>query len=300
VTIRTTLNGDVEIAYEAVGAPAGEPLLLVMGTGGQMLNWPGDFCRRLADRGFAVARFDNRDTGLSTHLSGAGRPSQLKMLFRPASAAVYRLEDMAGDAVAVLDALDWGAAHIVGVSQGGMIAQTLSIHHPDRVRTLTSISSSPAPRVGRPKPATFRKMLKLANPKRIRSREDMADYMVRLQPITASPAYPADEAWLRELGRQSYDRHPPDVAAVQRHTAAIAASGDRRRDLAGLNVPTLVLHGEDDQMIRVVAGRATADAIPGARLITYPGMGHDLPRPLWDGIIDEIKTLAKQRARQFG
>lgn len=296
MTIHTAKNGDIELAYETFGAPTGEPLLLIMGTGGQMLLWPDDFCRRLAERGFQVIRFDNRDTGLSTHLTQAGRPSQLTMLFRPAAAATYRLPDMAGDALAVLDALSRHSAHIVGISQGGMIAQTLAVHHPDRVRTLTSISSGPAPRIGQPKPATLLKMLKVANPKRVKSREDMAEYMVALKQITGSPAYPADEASLREVGRRCYDHHPPDMAAVQRHTAAIAASGDRRAELAHVRAPTLVLHGEDDQMIRIVAGRATADAIPGARLVTYPGMGHDLPPELWNDIINEITALARQAA----
>ena len=273
MTIGRTAHGDVEIAYETRGDPPGEPLLLVMGTGGQMLSWPDGFCDLLTERGFQIARFDNRDSGLSTHLDGAGRPNQLTMLLRPAAAAVYRLEDMAGDAVAVLDALGWPTAHVAGMSQGGMIAQTLAVRHPDRVRSLTSISSSPAPRLGQPTPGTLLRVLRVANPRRVRSAEDLARYLVDLRQVTGSPGCPADEEWLRDLGRRCYDRGGLDTAAVQRQTAAIAASGDRREELRQLRVPTLVLHGEDDRMIRPVAGRATAGAIPGARLVTYPGDG---------------------------
>jgi pimeloyl-ACP methyl ester carboxylesterase len=291
-----TRNGDVEIAYEKLGDPQGEPLLLVMGTGGQMLSWPDGFCELLTERGFQIARFDNRDSGLSTHLDGAGRPNQLTMLLRPAAAAVYRLEDMAGDAVAVLDALGWPSAHVAGMSQGGMIAQSLAVRHPDRVRSLTSISSSPAPRLGQPRPGTLLRVLQVANPRRVRSAEDLAQYLVDLRQVTGSPGYPADEEWLRGLGRRSYDRGGLDTAAVQRQTAAIAASGDRREELRQVRVPTLVLHGEDDRMIRPVAGRATAGAIPGARLATYAGMGHELPRPLWPAIAGEIAALARRAA----
>ena len=292
MTVRMAANGAVEIAYETFGPPDGRPLLLVMGLGGQMIGWPDAFCGLLADRGFRVARFDNRDAGLSTRFDAAGRPDQLRMLLRPASAAVYTLDDMAADAVAVLDALGWPAAHLAGVSEGGMIAQTLAARHPGRVRTLTSISSAPAPRVGQPRPWTLMRIIKVANPKRVKTAEDLAQYMVDLGQVTGSPAYPADEDAARELGRRAHARGGLDMAAVQRQTAALAASGDRRADLARLRVPTLVLHGRDDRMIRPVAGRATAAAIPGARLVTYPGMGHDLPRELWTTIAAEITALA--------
>jgi len=142
VGIAMACNGEVKIAYETFGAPSGQPLLLVMGLGVQMLFWPDDFCAARADAGFAVARFDNRDTGLSTRFSTAGVPRLFMMLTRPAAAAVYRLEDMADDASNVLDALEWDSAHIVGVSLGAMIAQTIAIRYPARVRTLTCISST--------------------------------------------------------------------------------------------------------------------------------------------------------------
>lgn len=292
MAIETARNGDVELAYEVLGSADDEPLLLVMGLGGQMLSWPDGFCRLLIERGFHIARFDNRDSGLSTHFTRAGAPSQFKMLFKPGSQAAYRLEDMADDAAAVLDALAWHSAHIVGASQGGMIGQTLALRHPDRVRTLTCISSAPAPRVGQPKPRDLLKVIRVANPKRVKSAEDLGQYLVDMQQIAGSPAYPADENELRERGRELYERGGLDRDAVQRQTAALAASGDRRTRLAGISVPVLVLHGEEDRLIRVEAGRATAAAIPGARLVTYPGMGHDLPRELWSRIVDEIVSLS--------
>lgn len=282
----------VEIAYEVFGPPDGEPLLLVMGLGAQMITWHPDFCASLVERGFRVARFDNRDTGLSTSFTSAGRPSQLRMWLRPASAAVYRLDDMADDAVAVLDALGWSAAHVVGMSQGGMIAQAMALRHRDRVRTLTSMCSAPGPRVGQPRPGTLLGIARAARV-RITDADSYAAHLLALQPYVASPAYPADTDWLREVARESYERGY-ELAAVQRQTAAIAASGDRRPRLAGLDVPTLVIHGEADRLIRPVGGRETARAIPGAILRTFPGMGHDLPRALWPEITAAIADLARQ------
>jgi pimeloyl-ACP methyl ester carboxylesterase len=216
------------------------------------------------------------------------------MLLKPAAAASYSLDAMADDAVAVMDALGWSSAHVVGMSQGGMIAQTLAVTHPDRVRTLTSLSSAPGARVGQPGLRELAKIVKVANPKRVRTGDDLGKYLVNLHTVAGSPAYPADEMELRELGRRAFERGGLNVAAVQRQTAALAAAGDRRAALAAIKAPTLVVHGEADRLIRVGAARATADAIPGARLVTYPGMGHDLPRELWPAITDEISTLARE------
>jgi pimeloyl-ACP methyl ester carboxylesterase len=291
MTMHTTINGDVETRYETIGPPTGQRVLLIPGIGASLYGWPDDFCQRLVDRGFCVARLDNRDSGLSTHMSAAGRPNQVKMLFRPAAAAAYRLEDLAGDAIAVLDDLGWSDAHVMGISLGGMIAQVIAVVQPDRVRTLTSIASTPAPRLGQPRPRTLLKVIRVANPKRVKTADDLAQYTVDLDRITGSPGYPGEEEELRAAGRRAWDNGGMDVASVQRQTAAIAASGDRREQLAQVRVPTLVLHGEADQLIRPVAGKATAEAIPEARLVTYPGMGHGLPRPLWDTMIDEFVDL---------
>lgn len=296
MTVATTHNGTIEIAYETLGPLGGHPLLLVMGTGGQMPSWPDGFCRQLVERGFRVTRFDNRDAGLSTHLTGAGRPGQLTMLLRPAAAARYGLADMAADAVAVLDAVGADDAHLVGVSQGGMIAQTVATDYPDRVRTLTSISSTPAPRIGRPNGRTLARILRAANPRKVRTAEDLAEYLIGLSRVIGSPDYPADEARLREVAMICHERGGLDLASAQRQTAALVAAGDRRAALAAVRVPTLVIHGERDPFIRPEGGRATAAAIPGARLVTYPGMGHDLPAPLWPRIADEIAALAGARS----
>lgn len=302
MTIAKARRDDIEIAYETFGPP-GNPLLLVMGVGAQMLYWHDEFCAALAARGFWVARFDNPDAGLSSHLSLAGVPNQLKMLRRPAEAAVYRLEDMADDAMAVLDALRWRAAHVVGRSLGGMIAQTLAIRHASRVLSLTSISSIPSARIRR---ATLGMALRLliANPAALRNRppgtpQEAAEQMVRGHKVVGSPGYPLDEAWLREVGRRMYERGGIDTAGRQRQNAATLAGGDRQQALAPVRVPTLVVHGEDDSLIRVVGRRATAAAIPGAKLVTFPGTGHDVPRELWPAIIDEIRALA-DRADRYG
>jgi pimeloyl-ACP methyl ester carboxylesterase len=284
----TARHGEVTLAYERFGGSAdGEPLLLVMGLGMQMLFWPDDFCTALAARGFAVARFDNRDVGLSTHLRHAGAPRLGAMLTRPAAVAPYLLDDMAADAVAVLDALGWSSAHVVGASLGGMIAQTVAIRHPDRVRTLTSIMSTPSPRIGRPKLGA----MAVLGGRDVAGREHAARRLVKVFRVIGSPGYPHDEEWLLEAGRRAYDRgHDP--AGVRRQLAAILASGDRRPGLRSVRVPTLVLHGDADPLVRPSGGRATAAAIPGARLIIFRGMGHDLPRQLWSDMIDAISALA--------
>ncbi len=283
MTISRAGHDGVDIAYETLGRHDGEPMLLVMGLGMQMLAWPEEFCTALVERGFAVARFDNRDVGLSTHFRRAGTPNLPMILVRPGAVASYRLADMADDAVAVLDALGWRSAHVVGVSLGGMIAQTIAIRHPERVRSLTSMMSTPSPRIGR---ARIRAMLALA-PRRLHSRDELADRMVTVFKVIGSPGYPLDEDWVRDVARQSYDRGH-DAAGVNRQLAAINASGDRRTGLAAVRVPTLVLHGEADPLIRLAGARATAAAVPGSRLVTYPGMGHDLPRELWPAMINEI------------
>jgi pimeloyl-ACP methyl ester carboxylesterase len=280
-------HGNVDLAYELLGPAGGEPLLLIMGLNMQRIAWPDDFCDGLVERGFTVLRFDNRDSGESTHFREAGIPSTLAMFTRPASVAPYRLDDMAGDAIAVLDAVGWTDAHVVGASMGGMIAQTLAIKHPERVRTLTSIMSTPSPRIGR---AKLKAVAKLRGGP-ITNVEQAAERMVDVFRTIGSPGFPLDEVWLRDTGRRSYQRGH-DVGSLPRQLAAIQASGDRRRGLAGVRVPTLVLHGESDPLVQPAGGRATAAAVPNARLVTYRGMGHDLPRDLWPAITEEIAKLA--------
>lgn len=282
----------VRIAYEAFGPPKGEPLLLIMGLGMQMIAWHDGFLRALVEQGFQVARFDNRDVGLSTHFAEADKPSVFGMIFRPQATASYGLDAMANDALVVLDALGWESAHVVGGSLGGMIGQVLAVRHAPRVRTLTSMMATPCPRVGR---STIRFAMKIASLQQqpVRDREEAAQRNLDLFRLIGSPGYALDEPWLREVGRLSYDRSY-DPAGRLRQQAALLASGDRRKELSGVNVPTLVLHGEEDKVWRPRGGRATAEAIPGAQLVTYPGMGHGaLPRELWPVVVCEIRRLVR-------
>ena len=295
LTLRAHHDG-IDIAYQRFGT-TGDPLLLVMGIASDMLYWHDDFCTALAQRGFQVVRFDNRDSGESTHLDWAGTPNSA-WVFLHRDAAPYRLEDMADDAAAVCGAVGWESTHVVGHSMGGMIAQTLAITNPTRVRTWTCISSTPALRLGRVKPVTMLRLL-LANPRVVTARPPRdataaGEEMVRGQRVVGSPGYPRDETWLRWVGEAMYRRGGFDPASRARQTAAILASGDRRPALAALRMPTLVLHGQADPLIRCEAGHATAHAIPGARLAELPGMGHDLPRALWPSIIDHIRRIADE------
>jgi pimeloyl-ACP methyl ester carboxylesterase len=217
-----------------------DPLLLVMGIGADMLYWHDDFCNALVRNGFQVARFDNRDSGQSTHLDWTGAPSRRRVRRHP-DTAPYKLEDMADDAAAVLDAIGWRSAHIVGHSMGGMIAQTLGIRHPDRVRSLTCVSSTPCPDIGRAGPVTILRLL-YANPATVtgtpaRGPVDAGERLVRGHRVIGSPRYPLDEAWLRRVGELMYARGGFDSAARARQGAAILARGDHRPALAALNIP---------------------------------------------------------------
>ena len=291
MSVRTATHGDIEIAYETLGPPDGEPLLLVMGIGAQMPDWPPGFCAALVARGFRLLRFDNRDAGLSTRLDAAGVPGQLGMRLWPGRTAPYRVEDMADDAVAVLDAAGIASAHLAGFSQGGMIAQTVALRHPGRSRSLTSISSTADPRIGR---APLRLLLRIAAVTRRAPTdpEAAARAAVQVAGIVGSAAYPPEVERVAEAARIGFGRGGLDLAATRRHTAAIAASGDRRPALAGLGLPSLVVHGAADPMILPAAGAATARAIPGAQYLLLPGMGHDLPRALWPTITDAIRAVA--------
>lgn len=281
--------GQVTLAYETFGSPTDPPLVLVMGVATQMIGWPDGFCQGLADAGFQVIRFDNRDIGLSTHLTEAGTPDLLSLLSGGPRSAPYLLADMADDTVALFDALDLDQAHLVGLSMGGMIVQEVAINHGKRLLSLTSIMSTPSADVGAPTPEAQAALL-APSP---RSETEAAELAVNTYRVVGSTGYPIDEDWLREMGSESY-RRGNDPAGVARQLAAILASPDRRPGLAEVDVPTLVIHGDADPLVQPEGGRATADAVPGARLVTYPGMGHDLPTALWPDIINEIATHARR------
>ncbi|MFT4008683.1 MAG: alpha/beta hydrolase [Nocardioidaceae bacterium] len=282
--IPTVRVGEIELAYETFGSPDDPTIVLVMGLATQMIAWPDEFCRMLAAGGYQVVRFDNRDIGLSTHLDAAG-PADLSPLFEglPITEGVYTLGDMADDTAGLIEALGVDRAHVVGVSMGGMIAQEVAARHPDRVRTLTSIMSTPAPQIGAP---TEEAAAALLSPPAA-NEEQAGKRAVAVYRVIGSPGYPLDEAALDERGRESF-RRAKDAAGVTRQLAAIHVSGDRREGLRGITAPTLVVHGEDDPLVQPDGGVATADTIPGARLVTYPGMGHNLPEELWPSIVAEI------------
>jgi pimeloyl-ACP methyl ester carboxylesterase len=269
-----TRNDDIEIAYETFGS-SGRPLLLIQGAGAPMLAWPEDFCTELVQRGFHVARFDNRDAGRS---SRAGQP--------------YTLADMAGDGLAVLDAQGWSGAHIVGVSLGGMIGQVMAVHHPERVLSLTSMSSAPDHfmRWDRSKISTLLRYVAM-NWKKPAGPQEAGERLVKLFRLIGSPGYRHDDEWIRQVGSRAYE-HRTDFAAARRQAAAARASGNRRAELSRVQAPTVVVSGEADPVQPPRAGKATADAIPGARFVSYPGMGHDLPRELWPAVTDEIDAIA--------
>lgn len=273
----TATNGAIEIAYETVGPTDGEPLLLICGASTQMIHWPDEFVDALVERGFRVARFDNRDSGHSTHRSD--RPP-------------YDLRDMADDAVAVLDALGWRTAHVLGVSLGGMIGQVMAVHHADRVATLTSMASTPfwSIRLIRPRLRTLIKIIGVQSRGR-KGRDGTIETWVRLFRLMGTPRYRVDEGWIRDVTGRAYDiAHDP--TADRRQLAACNAAGDRRAELAQVRAPTLVVHGEADPLQSVRAGRATAAANPGAELLTFPDVGHGLtPEQLWPRLFEALNDL---------
>ena len=283
-------NG-ITIEYEEHGT--GDPLLLVMGLGGQLVDWPPRLVDRLVDTGFRVIRFDNRDSGLSTEFASrpptAGQLAKAVVFKRPL-AAEYLLSDMADDAVGLLDALDVARADVVGMSMGGMIAQSIAIQHPARVRSLTSImSTTGSRRVGQPTPRVIRKSVRRKPP----TRETAIDQAVAVFREISGPAF--DEREFREFARASIERsYRP--AGTARQTAAIIASPDRTDQLRRLDVPTLVVHGLVDPLVRPSGGIATAKAIPNSRLLMFNDMGHDFPPTRAAEIVDAIAHNATRAA----
>jgi pimeloyl-ACP methyl ester carboxylesterase len=283
------VGGGITLCYETFGDPADPTALLIMGLGTQMVAWHVDFCEALADRGLHVVRFDNRDIGRSTRLSG--RPPTIpQLLTRSRRAASYTLADMAGDAAGLLRELELAPAHVIGASMGGMIAQTLAARHRESVRSLVSIMSNTGARwSGQPTLRIYPTFLRHSP----RERDAYIDHTERLFLTIGSRGLPRDAGDIRALAAASYDRgHDPDGPG--RQLAAIIASGDRTRELRSITAPTLVIHGSADPLVAPSGGRATARAIRGAELMIVKGMGHDMPRAVWPKLIDAIVTHARE------
>jgi pimeloyl-ACP methyl ester carboxylesterase len=288
--------GALELAYADDGA--GVPLVLVMGIGAQMVLWDERLIAALVARGFRVIRFDNRDVGESSRLDHLGTPRPIETLVRGFARlprllpvrAPYTLSDMASDVVGLLGALGIERAHVVGVSMGGMIAQHVAIEHPHRVASLTSIMSSTGARLF-PKPSALRVLFTPMG----RTVEEAEERFLAVWRVIGSPGYPLDEARLRRVAREVVARgYSP--RGFLRQLAAIAASGDRTERLGGVRAPALVMHGREDPLIPVRGGRDTARALRRSRYLEFPGMGHDLPAPLFPRFADEIAELAARAA----
>jgi len=291
--MQVTANG-LSIEVEDHGSPQGEPLLLVMGLGMQLLGWPDGFVEQLVARGFRVIRFDNRDIGLSQGFDQAGVPNialeSLRFALGLGVKSPYTLADMADDSVGVLDALGIESAHVCGASMGGMIAQHLAARHPKRVRSLILMMTSSGAR-SLPGPSLRVRGAMIARPKRPGDPASVVEHYIGLFGLIGSPEFPPDKDELRERFRVSIARayHP---AGTARQMVAIAADGDRSRLLGEIRVPTHVIHGALDPLVPVVAGRHVAARIAGATLDVVRGMGHDLPHPLWPRFGDGIATVA--------
>jgi pimeloyl-ACP methyl ester carboxylesterase len=287
------VNG-LELFYDVSGPDDGVPLLLVMGLGAQYHDWDDDFVAGLTDRGFRVVRYDNRDVGETTHVDSDGFSFQEQftaVLGGAEPTSLYLVSDMAADASGLLDHLGISAAHVVGASMGGMIAQQLAIDHPEQVLTLTSIMSTTGdPDVGQP---SAEAMAVLIAPQ-AEGREALLDQRVASGRVICSPDH-YDEARARARVARSYDRdfYP---AGVGHQLLAILASGSRTEQLRTLRVPTLVIHGEIDPLVGVSGGQRTAEVVPGAELLLIPDMAHDLPQVHWPQIIEAITTLASRVA----
>jgi pimeloyl-ACP methyl ester carboxylesterase len=279
----------VDLCYQTFGDPGAEPMLLVMGLATQMTFWDPELCALLARRGFFVIRFDNRDVGRSSRGSGRVTRAMLVRAFVGGRVrAPYSLRDLGADAFGLLDHLGIASAHLVGVSMGGMIVQTMTLDQPQRVRSLTSIMSTTGKRsVGWQHPRLLPAMLRPIEP----GREAYADSSVAIWRMIGSPGYDHDDERVREAAREAYDRGLSGDGAL-RQMMAILTQPNRSSALRGVHVPTLVVHGMVDRMVHVSGGRATAAAVPGAELLLIEGMGHDLPPQLYRTLVDAITRVA--------
>ena len=293
------LSNRLEIEYDTFGDQTAPPLILIAGLGGQMIIWSSDFCRVLAEKGLWVIRFDNRDTGLSTKIEEPGAPDSdtlLTLLGRGEKIKIpYSLEDMAADAIGLMDGLGIEKAHICGASMGGMIGQIMAIRSPERVLSLTSIASATGnPEIRRDRitevETPYSKPLPVPS-----KREEYIEYMVRGLRALSGPGFPYNEAEISELAGQLFDRSfYPEGAA--RQLLAVLTAGNRKPALLKTNIPALIIHGDSDPLVPVECGYDTAEAIPGAELLIIKGMGHDLPKGAWPQIIEAIIKRTRSQA----
>jgi pimeloyl-ACP methyl ester carboxylesterase len=289
---------NIRIEYETFGDPSSPPLLLIVGLSAQLIYWDEEFCKQLAQAGLYVIRFDNRDAGLSTKFDAAGVPDMSdilrKLMSRQKVTPPYTIEDMAADAVGLLDALNIEKAHVCGMSMGGMIAQSLAIHYPRRVLSLTSIYSTTGnPQLPQPKPEVM--SLLLTPPPR--DRNLFIQFELDLFRVLTGPRFGFDEKWIRETMGRAYDRsyYPQGTG---RQLVAVMTQNNRKAALQYLKVPTLIIHGDSDPLVSVEAAKDAADAVPGAELIIMEGMGHDLPHgEAWRQIADHIIAHTKKSCR---
>ncbi|MGD9371239.1 MAG: alpha/beta fold hydrolase [Desulfobacterales bacterium] len=292
-----TINAKgIQIEYDTFGSPSSPALLLIMGLGGQLIHWNEAFCRQLAQQDLFVIRYDSRDTGLSTKFEDAGL-TDISELFESlkqgkAFKAPYTLEDLADDAIGLLEALNIEAAHICGASMGGMIAQVVALRHPQRLLSLISIYSTTGnPQLPPPQPEAMETLMEPPPTER----RAYIDFVAKTWRIISGSGFPFDEEYARTTAAQAYDRsfYPQGVG---RQLAAVLNQKDRRSALASVTVPTLVIHGSDDPLVPDEHGKDTADAIPGADLLLIEGMGHDLPQAggPWPQIVEAIGDHIKR------
>jgi pimeloyl-ACP methyl ester carboxylesterase len=281
--------GEIDLCYQELGDPRGEPMVMVMGLATQMIHWEEGFCELLGDQGYRVIRFDNRDAGRSTTLPGPP-PGQLAILLGLRRGLAYTLDDLAGDTAGLLDALGIESAHLVGVSMGGMIAQVLAYRRPERVRSLGLIMTGAGKRVTSvPRMRALGTLLYRAP----RDRQGYAEHAVRIFRVIGGSSFASRDETVRALALEAYDRGHSRVGAA-RQLHAITASSDRTGQLRTVRAPTVVIHGTRDPLIRPAAGRAVAEAIPGASWVPVEGMAHDLPVELWPLVAGELVANARR------
>jgi len=286
-TVGRIAANNIELAYETFGDASAPPVVLIMGLATQMIAWPDELCEGLARCGLFVIRFDNRDVGESSHLRNLPPPRLAEIVVRRRPPP-YSISDMADDVVGLVDGLGLSEVHLVGVSMGGFIAQTVALEHADRIRTLTlMMTSTGSRRVGQAKPKIYARLLRS---RVLTDRSVAISATVETFRLIGSRGFAFDEEYLRDLAGQCWDRGY-DPAGERRQLAAIGSQPNRTRELHRIGVPTLIMHGLHDPFVAPSGGLAIAKAIPNSRFVGFSGMGHDLPRALWPEFVKEIAAL---------